>query len=113
MSLRPAIGLEMLDEVASALLENDLENALEDVPLGLQHGTKKWPLGRYLRRQLRARIGREKNAPEIQAQKEEMQALRKIAWDTKTPLSKVILAKTLGRRIQHERREQRRKRNAI
>lgn len=63
MSLRPGIGADMMDEVASSLLEFNLEKSQPDVPSELAIGTRKMPLGRYLRRRLRERIGREKNAP--------------------------------------------------
>lgn len=63
MSLRPGIGGRFMDEVASTLLEHGLEKNEEDVPAQLQHGKRKWPLGRYLRQQLRVKIGKEKNHP--------------------------------------------------
>jgi len=115
MSLRPGIGLGMMDELASTLLEHRLDEKMIDVPTSLQHGKNKWPLGRYLRRKLRARIGREENAPPetIQARKAEMQPLRQIAWDTNKSLSSVFLETTEGKRIQIEAREKRRKKEIL
>jgi len=78
MSLRPGIGAHVMDEVASTLLEHGLENQLEDVPVSLRHGTNTLPLGRYLRRRLRERIGRSPNAPEavLERMEEDLRDLR-------------------------------------
>lgn len=60
MSTHPGIGAGFMAQVADAL-NSDLgidQIALEgDVPGVLQHGGKKWPLGRYLRRRLRDEAG--------------------------------------------------------
>jgi len=79
MSLKPGIGLGMMDEVASTLLEHDFDG--EDVPTSLQHGMQKWPLGRYLRRKLRTRIGRDEKTPEtvLEKMEEELRPLRDYA----------------------------------
>lgn len=63
MSLRPGIGAGMMDDTASQLLFYELEQRLQDVPQALRHGDKELPLGRYLRRRLRERIGREPTEP--------------------------------------------------
>ena len=78
MSLRPGIGHDAMWEVASTLLEHVHDD--RDVPESLNHGKKNMPLGRYLRRKLRAFTGREQNSrPEDQiARSEEMRAL----WST-------------------------------
>lgn len=60
MSLRPGIGADAMLNVANALTtEQGCEEILRtgDVPLALQHGLKKFPLGRYLRRKLREALG--------------------------------------------------------
>lgn len=62
MSNRPGIGCGMADEIASTLLEHGLDS-LPDVPATLAHGRARWPLGKYLRRQIRKRIGRDEKAP--------------------------------------------------
>ena len=115
MSLRPGIGLGMMDELASTLMEHRLDEKMIDVPMTLQHGSKQWPLGRYLRRKLRARLGRDENTPweEIQKRKDEMQPLRETAWNDQKKLSEVYLETTEGKRIQIEARETRKKRNII
>ena len=115
MSLRPGIGLGMMDELASTLMEHKLDEKMIDVPMSLQHGMMKMPLGRYLRRALRKRIGRdEKTPPEVYEKiASEMQPLRAYAWDNEKPLSEVYLETTEGKRIQIEAREIRKKRNVI
>lgn len=116
MSLRPGIGLGMMHELASTLMEHRLDERMIDVPLTLQHGQKQLPLGRYLRRKLRAMLGREENAPPevLQEKEQEMSTLRKVAWDSQTPLSQVVAEKMKGRLQQIEAREKiRRKRGAI
>lgn len=75
-STRPGIGADFMDEVASVLLTRNLD-ALMDVPVALRHGAKQYPLGRYLRRRLRSRMGKEENAPKETLAKmdQEMQIL--------------------------------------
>lgn len=62
MSNRPGIGAGVMDDVASALLMEDYKGP--DVPTSLIHGGKSLPLGRYLTRRLRTRIGRSPDAPQ-------------------------------------------------
>jgi len=98
----------MMHEVASSLLDHNLEKTLLDVPTELQHGTHKWPLGRYLRRQLRSYIGRDKKAPEQTTQSEEqMQTLRETAFATSQNLKTLLLEVNKGKRINMEARERR------
>jgi len=80
MSLRPGIGAGFMDEVASTLLQHDLEQ-LPDVPSSLAHGGRNMPLGRYLTRRLRERVGMDPSAPEstLEAQKEKLRPLREAA----------------------------------
>lgn len=112
MSLRPGIGIGMMHELASTLLQHKLDTKMIDVPLALQHGSHQWPLGRYLRRKLRTFIGREANAPKqvLELQKEELQTLRETAWTNQTSLKTEVLNKSLGKRIQIEQRHRRQKR---
>lgn len=112
MSLRPAIGLGMMHEIASTLLQHKLDERMIDVPLSLQHGNKQWPLGRYLRRKLRTYIGRDPDCPAevLASQENELQAMREAAWRNKTSLKTEILHKSLGRRIQMEARNRRKTR---
>ena len=109
MSLRPGIGLGMMHELASTLLETGLDEKMIDVPTSLQHGRKKLPLGRYLRKKLRTFIGRDEKTPQaiLDAQKEELRPLRETAFANSTPFREEILKKSEGRRIQIEAREHR------
>ena len=77
MSLRPGIGVNSLHEVASTLMEFNLDKMQDDVPSSLRHGNKVFPLGRYLRRKLRVMLGKPENTPhEIsQAIQKELRAL--------------------------------------
>lgn len=63
MSNRPGIGYDALWDVASVLMQYDLQDTREDVPTGLRHGTKVLPLGRYLTHKLRALVGKDESAP--------------------------------------------------
>lgn len=83
MSLRPGIGADFIDEMASTLLQHNLEHE-NDVPNQLQHGRRKLLLGRYLTRRLRERTGNAPEAPEevqMEAQME-VQELWKEAQET-------------------------------
>lgn len=115
MSLRPGIGLGMMHELASTLLLNRADERMIDVPLTLRHGTKQWPLGRYLRRKLRTFIGRSPNAPpEIMEEiANELQAMRETAWNNKTAVKKEVLNQSLGKRIQIEAKHRRNKRETV
>lgn len=90
MSLKPGIGAGMMHEVASALLEHD--DQLEDVPTVLRHGMKQMPLGRYLRKKLRAAMGREVTTPAsvLEKRSEEMRPLREYAFIHSKALKAVI-----------------------
>lgn len=115
MSLRPGIGLGMMHELASTLLQHKLDEKMIDVPLSLQHGKIQYPLGRYLRRKLRTFIGRPPNAPPetMEEQQKELQALREIAWHNQTSLTTEVLNQSLGRRIQIESKHRRQKRETV
>lgn len=103
MSLRPGIGADMMDEVASTLMTYGLETQA-DVPSALRHGNRVLPLGRYLRRRLRERIGKDPSAPQSTMDEiaEEMRPLREAASrDNADPrLKHRVLEKTKGKRIQ-------------
>ena len=49
MSNRPGIGKGAMWQIASQLMEHGVD---DEIPTHLMHGTKKRPLGRYLRHQL-------------------------------------------------------------
>lgn len=111
MSLRPGLGYDMMHEVANTLMEHGLEKRIVDVPVTLRHGGVEYPLGRYLRQQLRTMIGRSKKAPEgaLDGYAQELQPLREAAFEASRSLKSVILETTEGRRIQVEARYARNK----
>lgn len=63
-SLNGAIGGQAMWDVASTLLEFNLDQTQPDVPVSLRHGSRELPLGRTLRKKLRTMIGKEENAPQ-------------------------------------------------
>ena len=68
MTLKPGIGANAVPDVASVMLQKKLFDRLQldkggDVPVALRHGSSELPLGRYLRRLLRAQVGLPENAP--------------------------------------------------
>lgn len=76
MSLRPGIGGDAVENVAKSMVGISFP---DDVPSALRHGAKMLPLGRYLRRRLRVRVGRDIKEPAhvSLARSVEMQALYK------------------------------------
>lgn len=104
MSLRPGIGLNAMHDVASTLLQFNLEQSQTDVPVSLRHGTRMLPLGRYLRRKLRLMTGKEENAPQqvIDALAEEVRPLREAAFKTSTSFKKILVESSDGKVAQIE-----------
>lgn len=91
MSLNPGIGADAMWDVASAFMQYH-PTAL-DVPTGLQYTkTTIKPLGKYLRRELRKKVGRDKKAPPEALQKltNQMQLLRSFAWQNDRSVSSVF-----------------------
>lgn len=99
MSRRPGLGLDVMDDVANVLLGYDLEKELEDVPQSLAHGKFKLPLGRYLRGQLRRRIGRDERCPPsvLEKAKEELRPLRESAFNSSSSFAEKIVEKNTGK----------------
>lgn len=101
MSLRPGIGHDALWEIADILLKYELGDQMADVPLALQHGMKKLPLGRYLRRRLRTYVGKDEKISQeaFSALEKEMLELRLAARsDAENPSLKAkIVAAGEGR----------------
>lgn len=101
-----------MHDVASALMEYNLDEKMLDVPLTLSHGTAKFPIGRFLRRKLRVLIGRNEKCPEGLPSSEldlKMSLMRKTALDFKKypkglsrdfAQTQEILEASEGRRIQ-------------
>lgn len=65
MSLKPGLGTDFMWEVASSLMATNAIGEEDDVPTRLRHGTRTYPLGRYLRRKLREYMGRDPNTPDF------------------------------------------------
>lgn len=86
MSLRPGIGLDAMHDVASVLMQFDLDTREADVPSALRHGSRTLPLGRYLRRYLRTLVGKDASAPQetLDAIKEKLQPLFEAAKSAPT-----------------------------
>jgi len=86
MSLRPGIGAEICDDIASTVLTHTNAGP-GDVPAVLTHGVLRRPLGRYLRNRIRERIGVSKedftalNLAKIEA---ELHPLREATKDAPT-----------------------------
>lgn len=78
MSLRPGLGAFAADEIASALLCASQPDRVAEVPAVLRHGGKEFPLGRYLKRRVRERVGLSANQTQEEAfvQSLEVRALR-------------------------------------
>lgn len=85
MSLRPGIGLNSLWEIADVMMSLGLDESEPDVPSGLRHGGRIWPLGRYLKTKLRTMIGKDGGVPDEVLQKiaEELLPLREAAKRSK------------------------------
>jgi len=82
MSLKPGIGYNSMEAVATSLQTyNNLEHH-HDVPTMLQHGTKQRPLGSYLRKRIKTLLGKPTHASEetMETLSFEMRTLRK-AWE--------------------------------
>lgn len=79
MSLKNGgIGYPALHDIASTLMQYNLEQTLPDVPSAIRVGSREMPIGRYLRGKLREMVGKERNAPQsvLDAIDEEMLPLR-------------------------------------
>lgn len=123
MSLRPGIGHGVLQQIAGVLVAHGVDYA--DVPTCLRHGKKLLPLGRYLRRKLRATMGRDEACPQevIDELQAEMYDLRSrveadLAHPTmrryrKEAIKNAIMDANLGVKWSAEARESIRKRRTL
>lgn len=102
MSLRPGIGANALWDVASVLLEYNLDVRRVDVPTALSHGRLTMPLGRYLRGRLRTLIGKDHKAPDeaLAEIQKELQPLREAAFSSSSSFQQAIIDANKGRRAQ-------------
>lgn len=94
----------MMHELASALMEHKIDDKYIDVPMALAHGTKKYPLGRYLRKKLRTFIGKSEKCPDeiIEQIKTELQPLRETAFNNSRSFAKEIANEGAQKRLQME-----------
>lgn len=126
MSLRPGIGAGYLDRVEAVLRSyGNLAERLLDVPETLRHGKRQMPLGRYLRRKLRVRLGRDEKCPQevIDALQEEVRPLYEMAAQVtahptmarfrKEALRNLIIDQNMGVKWKSEFDETRKKRRSL
>ena len=97
-SRRPGIGHDYIPEIASTLLQFDLETTEADVPVSLRHGMKQLPLGRYMRRKLREHIGKDPKAPEtvLNEAQAELSPLRQAAFNDSSSFKEAVKAVNKG-----------------
>lgn len=110
MSLRPGLGAGAMDDVAR-VLENvgigvDPFKSTGDVPVALRHGRRMLPLGRYLRRLLRANVGfGGKEVPKAAAEGYARELRRMFEEDLRVPentqksLQKITIDKDYQKRL--------------
>lgn len=93
MSLRPGIGGDAMHDVASTLMQFNLDDKQGDVPSTLRHGKRILPLGRYLQKRLRRFVGRDEKAPQevLDKLKADLQPLRTFAFNASLPLKGEII----------------------
>lgn len=86
-------------DVASVLMESGVDELLVDVPMALDFAKRHALLGRYLRRELRSMIGREKEAPEeaLDAVKKELQPVQEAAFNASRSFKEAVVEHNAGR----------------
>lgn len=92
-SRHPGIGADFMHEIASTLLEFNLEDSQTDVPSALRHGSRLMPLGRYLRGKLREAVGKDKKAPQatLDEAKAALQAVQDAAFNNSERFADAIV----------------------
>lgn len=108
MSRRPGLGANALHDVASSILEFNLDKTQIDVPSSLRHGKKILPLGRYLQKRLRELVGKSQDVPEeiLEAIQKDLSELRKTAFDNSRSFSEEVANAGREHRRQMEKRNQ-------
>lgn len=108
MSNRPGIGAEFMDEVASEFLKYDMSDQV-DVPTSLQgeRGSLK-PLGRYLVKRLRTRVGRDEKTPQavVEQRDAEVFPVRLAARSSEKGLKTLLAEEQAGKLARAEALEQ-------
>lgn len=118
MSLKPGIGAGVVERLAKIITRYNLLRE-GDVPVTLAHGGKEFPLGRYLRKQIRKELGLDERSPTVTTAEgsyaafwsEENQAMRALQEaalsDPKNPsLKSHLLKASEAERAQLKRRHQ-------
>lgn len=102
MSLKPpgsgnkrqfgGIGASAMWELADKVMQFNLDELEGDVPVTLQHGKRKWPIGRYLAKTLRKMVGRDEKTPQhkLDQAAAELSPMWKTAFDNSIGLSAAI-----------------------
>lgn len=92
MSLKPGIGADFMHEVASTELQFNLVQRQGDVSSSLRHGSKTWPLGRYLTKKLRTFQGLDEKAPQIVLDKikEDLRPVQEAAFNASSSFAEAI-----------------------
>lgn len=100
MSLRPGLGYDVMHDVANVLNNLDMSDQI-DVPMVLQHGRSKMPLGRYLRGKLRLMTGREDKCPPeiLEQEREKLRPLREDSFANSKNFKTEVLKSTHGKRL--------------
>lgn len=93
MSNRPGIAFDAMHEVASTLMQFNLDQTQPDVPSALRHGQRLMPLGRYLKGKLRTMIGKDEKTPDaIKAQMEaEVHDVRETAFNNSESFKEALV----------------------
>lgn len=101
MSNRPGIGANFMWDVASSLLEHPTLLPLgHDVPSQLCHGGNNWPLGRYLKRQLRQKVGMSPDAPQktLDEMAQKLSVVRAFAFENSLSFQETVVKAHEGQR---------------
>lgn len=91
------LGKDFMWEYASTLLEYPEHiDRRGDVPSTVMVGDRQWPIGTYLKRNLRKMVGRDEKAPQVTLDKiaTELQPLRSAAFDASQSFAKTLVAST-------------------
>ncbi|QXP44188.1 MAG: replication initiator protein [Arizlama microvirus] len=93
MSLRPGIGVPALPELASIIMQFNLDKETGDVPSAVRIGKKILPLGRTLRQKLRQQVGLAPTAPSatLDAIHCELSPVREAAFNASSSLKGTII----------------------
>lgn len=97
------LGLAVMHEVASTLLQFDLEKE-PDVPSSLRHGSRELPLGNYLTRKLRTLVGKDEKAPQSTIDKiqEELHPMRETAFNNSRSFKQEVINETEQQALNQE-----------